>query len=107
MTNNSAFLPQAIDLPSGIAARIELIPMPKPDSTGAYPFNPPNTDIQVSLFRNDTLIERRSWDSLIGADRVTLKDGTTLDENDIYALDGSSWDVMGQFGMIPTVWAGN
>ena len=106
MTNNSTFLPKAINLPSGIVARIELNPMPKPDSTGDYPFNPPNTDIQVSLFRNDTLIERRPWDSLIGADRAMLADGTTLDENDLYELDSSGWDVMGEFGMIPTVWAG-
>lgn len=106
MTNNCTFLPRAIDLPSGIVARIELSPMPKSDSTGAYPFNPPNTDIYVSLFRCETIIERRPWDSLIGADRAVLADGTTLDEDDIYKLDGSGWKIMGEFGMIPTVWAG-
>ncbi|MGF6813168.1 hypothetical protein OKW30_008385 [Paraburkholderia sp. Clong3] len=107
MTNIETFLPNPIALPSGVVARIELIPMPKPDAAGKYPFNPPNTEIQVSLFRDDKLIGRRRWDTLISTGDVTLVDGSTLGADDLYELDGAGWEEMGNFGMIPTVWAGN
>jgi hypothetical protein len=107
MPHTSPYLPNPINLPGGVVARIELDPMPKPDAAGKYPLNSPNTDIQVSLFRNDELIERRCWDTLIcGADAVTLADGSTLDADDLYELDDSGWEEMSNFGMIPTVWAG-
>ncbi|ELA01469.1 hypothetical protein D769_00030 [Cupriavidus sp. HMR-1] len=107
MTNSKTFLPKSIDLPGGVVARIELVPMPKPDAAGRYPLNPPGTDIQVSLFRNDQLIERRRWDTLIcGSDAVTLADGSTLDADDLYELDSAGWEELGNFGMIPTAWAG-
>lgn len=106
-TQAFTFLPKAISLPSGVVAKIELIPMPKPDAAGQYLLNPPNTEIQVSLFRNDKLIERRRWDTLIsGSDVATLADGSVLDADDLYELDSAGWEVMGDFGMIPTVFAG-
>jgi hypothetical protein len=73
-----------------------------------YPLNPPNTDIQVSLFRNGKFIEQRRWDTLIcGRDAaVELADGSTLDADDLYELDSAGWEEMGNFGMISTVWAG-
>ena len=71
-----------------------------------HTFNPPNTDIQVNLFRDDKLIERRRWDTLIGTGTVTLADGSTLNADDLYELDSAGWQEMGAVGMIPPVWAG-
>lgn len=78
--------------------------MPQADDQGQY--QPClNTDIQVSLFRNDQLIERRQWDTLVcGAAAVTLVDGSTLDGGDLKELDSTGWDQMAGFGMVPAVW---
>jgi len=106
MTNNATFLPKAIELPSGVIAKIELIPAPKPDAAGVYPLGH-QADIQVSLFRADTLVERRRWDTLIcGADVVTLADGSALDADDLYELDSAGWNQMLDYGMLPGVWVG-
>ncbi|WP_420213360.1 hypothetical protein ACN8ZM_39765 (plasmid) [Burkholderia aenigmatica] len=107
MSTTEKYLPNAIALSNGVVAKIELVPMPELNAKGQYPLNPPNTDIQVSLFRDDKLIERRRWDSLIGdVSEVTLADGTILDEDDLFKLDSAGWQEMGNFGMVPTVWAG-
>ncbi|RTL46604.1 MAG: hypothetical protein EKK53_03020 [Burkholderiales bacterium] len=102
MTADSAtYLPKAIPLQQGLEARIELIPMPTKADSGRY--RPaPNTDIQVSLFRGEQLVERRRWDSIIsGEETVQLADGTVLGPDDIDDLDRFGWDQMLDYGMIP------
>ena len=96
------FLPRPIHLPSGVVARIELFPMPLPDGQGRYQ---PRQDceIQVSLYRGNTLIDRRRWDTLIcGAPSVTLADASTLNEDDLDELDADGWDQMCSVGLIPS-----
>lgn len=101
MTQTSEFLPNPIDLPSGVVARIQLIPMPQPDEHGVYKPRQ-DCDIQVSLYRNDMLIEIRRWDTLIcGESNVALVDGTTLSEDDLDELDAAGWDQMMDVGLIP------
>ncbi|WP_396334141.1 hypothetical protein [Burkholderia anthina] len=105
MSTDNRYLPTAINLPCGIVARIELVPMPKPSPAGTYTFNPPNTDIQIHLFRDEKLIEQRRWDTLIGGiDEATLADGSMLDADDLDELDNAGWQEMAKFGMVPTVW---
>ena len=99
MTAN--YLPDEIELPSGVTARIELIPMPQPDSTGRYK---PTHDgeIHVDLYRGGRLIERREWNSLIGEEEsVELLDGSFLDEDDLSELDSQGWDQMFTVGIVP------
>lgn len=100
MTTN--YLPNPITLPSGIVAKLEVIPMPKPDATGRYR---PKKDysVNVGLFRDEQLIELRPMGTLIcGASEVELADGSKLDEDDIYALDSDGWDQLLDLGVVPT-----
>lgn len=102
----SQFLSSPINLSGGTVARIELIPMPEPDENGRYK---PRQDceIQVSLFRDEKLIERRPWDTVIcGAAAVTLADGSSLNEDDLYELDSAGWDQMIDVGLIPGAFVG-
>lgn len=95
------FLPNPITLPSGVVAKIELIPMPQPDEQGRYRPRQ-DCDIQVYLFRGESLIERRPWDSVIcGKARIALVDGSELVEEDLYELDSSGWDQMIAVGLCP------
>ena len=95
------FLPTPIMLPSGVMARIALNPMPKPDERGRYKPRQ-DCDIQVSLYRDDNLIESRRWDTLIcGESNVVLVDGTTLSEDDLDELDSTGWDQMMAVGLVP------
>jgi hypothetical protein len=106
MTNTNAFLPKPIRLPSGVVAKIELIPMPKPNERGRYEPRQ-DCDIQVSLFRDENLIERRRWDTVIcGAAVVALADGSTLNEEDLYELDTAGWHQMIDVGLVPGAFVG-
>lgn len=101
MPHSAQFLPAPIDLPSGVTARIALLPMPQPNEHGQYK---PRQDceIQVSLYRAEKLIEMRRWDTLIcGDSSVELVDGTTLSEDDLDELDSTGWDQMMAVGLVP------
>lgn len=95
------FLPTPIPLPRGVVAKIELTPMPQPGRDGRYP---PSTDtaVHLSFFRDDVLLERRYWHTVIcDAPAVTLADGTTLDADDLEALDAAGWDQLLHYGVMP------
>lgn len=100
MTTN--YLPNPITLPSGVVAKLEVIPMPEPDATGRYR---PRTDcsVNVGLFRDESLIENRPMGTVIcGASEVVLSDGSKLNEDDIDALDDKGWDQLLDLGIVPT-----
>lgn len=98
------FLPKKIDLPGGVVARIALNPMPEPDEHGDYKPRQ-DCDIQVSLFRDDHLIEHRRWDTLIdGHSTVVLADGSTLSADDLGELDAAGWSQMVDVGLIPSAY---
>ena len=95
------YLPNPITLPSGIVAKLEVIPMPKPDANGRYR---PKRDynVNIGLFRNEKLIEVRAIDTVIcGATEIRLLDGSTLDEGDIEVLDADGRDQLLDLGVVP------
>lgn len=108
MTNEKAFLPGSIQLPSGVTARIALDPMPQPDAAGRYHVSAArNTVVSVSLYRGEKLIEHCPWNSLITeAGTATLRDGTVLDRDDIDALGEQGWAAMHRVGKVPGVFIG-
>lgn len=100
MTTN--YVTNPITLPCGIVAKLEVIPMPKPDANGRYR---PRKDysVNVGLFRDEKLIEHRPLGTVIcGASEVVLADGSKLDEHDIDTLDEKGWDQLLDLAVMPT-----
>lgn len=97
------YLPNPITLPSGIVAKLQVLPKPKPDASGRYK---PRTDhrVNVALYRGEMLIEKRPMGSVIcGESEVKLADGSKLNRDDIEALDSEGWDQLLDLGVIPSV----
>lgn len=106
MTTQSQFLPVALQLHDNLTAKIELQPMPEPDDKGRYPLRQ-DCEIHLTFLRDDQLIERRAWHTVISAEQsVTLADGTVLDQDDLHVIDTSGWDQMMDYGLIPGTWVG-
>ena len=100
MTTN--YLPNPITLPSGIVAKLEVIPTPKPDANGRFR---PRQDykVNIGLFRGQKHIETRPIESVIcGDSEVKLADGSKLNEDDICALDADGWDQLLDLGVVPS-----
>lgn len=97
------FLPTPLTLPNGLVARIELVPMPRPDKRGRYGLCSVDTGILVTFFRGGTVVERRDWKTVIcGAPVVALCDGTRLEEADLYDLDSRGWALLSDYGLVQT-----
>lgn len=106
MQTPSNLVPEPITLPCGVVARIELSPMPVPDSAGHYPPRL-DCDVHVNLYRGAQLIDRRAWHAVVCAGRdVALADGSALDEDDIDELDLAGWQKLMDYGLVPGALAG-
>lgn len=103
MGDTGELLPETITLPNGLTARIALAPMPKADATGRYhPSGARDSVVSVFFYRGPLLIESCCWNSLMTeAGTATLRDGTLLDNSDIYALEEQGWPAMHRVGKIP------
>jgi hypothetical protein len=100
-------LPEQVVLPTGVVALFALDPMPKVNSKGGYelvglPGTAEAPAIQISFTRDGAVIHVGMWQSISsGAARVTLEDGTELDEESVRQLDSDGWEVLWKYGVVP------
>lgn len=98
-----------IPLQNGIMAKLLLAPPPVPDANGNYPLltgeGVQYPEIFVAFYREPHLFMAVApWRAVLSGDETfDLTPELNLDTNDLFELDSKGWELMGKFGMYPTV----
>lgn len=103
-------LNECVKLKNGVVAKIALQPMPKPKADGTYPLlagRKKQPDIYLTFERDGEPFAKRNWAQVItGEASITLNGGHVLDEDDLDAHDNEGWEILGRYGLFPTVFVG-
>lgn len=107
MSKNGAALPDAVVLADrGLVVRLSLHPMPTPAADGSYPLISQQAPrITLAFLRNNEIIDQRDWsDAITGFAPILLADGSSLERDDVDAIDRAGGEILSRYGIVPTVW---